>query len=447
MKNAVPVPWQVEKVISTLEQNGYMAYLVGGALRDLMLGRVASDYDVATSARPEETERVFAGEKIIETGLKHGTVTVLIDWLPIEITTFRVDGPYADGRHPDSVAFTPDVREDLARRDFTMNAIAYSPREGFVDPFGGEKDIEDGMIRCVGDPLRRFEEDGLRVMRAVRFASELGFEVEPKTAAAVHSESGMLERVSAERIAVELNKTLVGDGAGRVLEEFSDVFCRFIPELEPCIGFDQMNPHHCFDVFTHAVHAACAAPPKKDLRLAALLHDVGKPRCFTVDESGTGHFYGHAAVSEQIARGVLRRLKYDNETVRTVTTLIKYHSYQPEPNERSVRRALNKLGAETFFDLLDLKRADNRAQAPEYLYRQGDFDELERIAREIIAKDECFSLKDLAVGGRDLIEAGCPEGPEVGRGLEALLGLVIDGALPNEKEALIGYYEVNLLKN
>lgn len=445
MQTSVAMPWQVEKVINALEQNGYRAYLVGGALRDLILGREVSDFDVATSAPPKETERVFAGEKVIETGIRHGTVTVLINHLPIEITTFRVDGAYADGRHPDSVTFTSDIREDLSRRDFTMNAIAYSPKEGFVDPFGGEKDIADGVIRCVGDPDMRFREDGLRVMRAVRFASELGFTIEQRTAEAVHGQKAMLDIVSAERIAVELNKTLLGGGAGRVLEEYSDVFCRFIPELEPCIGFDQRNPHHIYDVFTHITHVVDAAPAEKDLRLAALLHDIGKPRCFTLDEKGIGHFYGHAAISAEIARSVLKRLKYDNATIGKVKTLVKYHSYQPEPTEKAVRRALNKLGEEDFFDLLDLKRADNKGQAPEYIYRQKDFDELERIAREIIAKDECFSLKDLAVGGKDLIDAGCTQGPDVGKALNELLEQVMDGKLPNEKDSLTEYFKKNIL--
>ena len=432
------IPSGAEHILQALTGAGYEAYLVGGCVRDLLRGVAPHDWDICTSARPEETERCFAGQRIIETGLKHGTVTVLEDGEPYEITTYRTEGPYSDSRRPDYVKFVSSLEADLARRDFTMNAIAMGLDGRLRDPFGGAADIQTGLIRCVGEPAHRFQEDGLRVMRALRFAAVLGYGIEERTAQAIHENRRMLERVAAERIRVELCKLLVGQNAGDILRQYPDVFCQFWPELGPLVTLEQNNPWHCWGGWEHTIHAVEAAPPDLMLRLTMLLHDIGKPNCKSTDENGIDHFYGHPAVSAKLADQMLRELKFDNKTRERVITLVEYHDIQIPCRERSIRKWLGRLGPETFFQLLEVKRADGMGQAHEKVKdRLAELDGIRAGVEELAAQGQCFSLKDLAVNGRDVIAAGVAPGPEVGRVLDGLLEQVISGEVPNEQKALL----------
>ncbi|MBQ2618190.1 MAG: HD domain-containing protein [Oscillospiraceae bacterium] len=455
------VPSAALEALRRLWAAGYEAYLVGGCVRDALLGREPGDWDIATAALPEQVKAVFAGERVIETGLKHGTVTVLLGrtdchdqcehWsrkdknltsLSLEITTFRTEAGYADHRHPDAVAFTSSLEEDLARRDFTINAMAWDPEEGIVDPFGGRADLEAGVIRCVGDPARRFDEDALRILRALRFSAQLRFSVEADTAAAALALRQTLELVSRERVAAELTKLLCGPDARRVLTEHWPILAVLLPELDPMAGLDQRSKYHCYDVLTHSAAAVEAVPPEKLLRWAALLHDAGKPACLRIDEAGGGHFYGHAKVSAELARTVLTRLRFDKDTVRRIAALVELHDYPIDPPEgspeRAIRKLIGKLGEEDFFRLLALKRADALAHHPDYRGRTAACDRLEALARELLSQPPCFTVKDLAIDGNDLLALGIPRGPELGRTLNALLEAVLDGRAPNEREALLG---------
>lgn len=444
------LPKEVRDAMVRLENAGYEAYAVGGCVRDEILGKMPTDWDIASSALPEETESVFDRERIIETGKKHGTVTVVIGKIPLEITTFRVDGNYLDGRRPERVSFTKSVEEDLSRRDFTMNAMAYNESRGVVDPFGGKADAEAGIIRAVGDPEKRFREDALRIMRALRFASVLGFEIEPETERALFECRRLLKNVSPERISAELLKLLCGQNARRVLLKYTEILGVILPELLPMKGFEQRNPHHVYDVFEHSAAAVENVPPKAALRLSALLHDAGKPKCFTVDENGIGHFYGHAEISAAMAEAAADRLRIDSAMKKEAVSLVKYHGAQIEPNKKSVRRALNKFTPELFFELLLLKRADAAACDPERPVDEEYFSSLESMAREIIEEGQCFSLKNLAVNGDDLIAAGFAPGRELGTALTILLDKVMNEELPNEKEALLSFalkQELNMRKS
>lgn len=430
-------PAAVKKALACLREAGYSAQAVGGCVRDCLLGREPHDWDITTSALPGEVRAAFSGFPVIPTGERHGTVTVLLDGSPLEITTYRVDGSYSDSRRPDFVSFTRSLREDLSRRDFTINAMAWSPEEGITDCFGGRSDLESGIIRCVGDPDLPFEEDALRILRALRFAAVLGFSVEPATAESVRRNRDRLRLVAAERIAAELQKLLCGQGAGAMLREFPEVFTVLIPELGPLRGFDQRTPYHLWDIYEHTVRALEAVRPDPVLRLTMLLHDTGKPARFFLDENGRGHFKGHPAVSASIAADVLRRLRLDGETFRRVRTLTEWHDASILPKNASIRRWLRALGPEDFFALLEVKRADNSAQNLEVSDRRLHLDRLEQMARDILSKKECFSLDALAVTGQDLIAAGVPAGRTVGFSLEELLQAVISGTCPNEKAALL----------
>lgn len=421
-------------LIARLNAAGFEAFAVGGCVRDMLLGKKADDIDITTSAHPEQTAALFSDCRVIPTGLSHGTVTVLTDGQAYEITTYRTDGRYSDGRHPDNVRFTSSLKEDLARRDFTVNAIAYHPKDGIVDPFGGQKDLDAHCLRCVGDPSKRFAEDALRIARLVRFAAVLGFAVEPDTAAAAHTLCARLDLVAAERKRVELFKLLTGASFLQASLSFSDILCRIVPCLTPLVGFDQRNPHHDFDIYTHTVRAVDAAPRDLIVRLALLFHDVGKPSCFTVDEQQIGHFYGHAAQSEALAEDALRLLRTDTKTVRAVLPLVRYHDIPLFPSKAFVRRWLSRLGEDAFFRLLEVKKAD--ASACKENRVPPDFSDILCFAEEIRHDKDCLSRSSLAINGSDLLSLGVPPGPAIGDVLQALLDEVMAGRCDNEKSAL-----------
>ena len=428
---------KVTLAMEKLEDAGFEAYLVGGSLRDILMGREVHDFDITSSAKPEEVMEVFSDFKVIPTGLKHGTVTVLVEDEPVEITTFRSESGYSDGRHPDSVSFAKSVEDDLGRRDFTMNAMACRINGELVDLFGGQNDIANKLIRTVGNAKERFSEDGLRILRAIRFAAVLGFEVEAGTKDAIHQMGYMIEKVSEERIVSEFNKIMLSEKPSTYLREYKDIICIFIPELEACIGFDQKNHHHVYDVFEHTLRVVDNMPPKLSLRLAALFHDISKPICFEIGSDGEGHFYGHASKSSEMAENILRRLKYDNVTITDVCQLVKYHDHQIENSDKIIKRMLRRLGEKGFFDILDLKRADNLGQSEEFRYRQDILQELENSARRILDEKACFSIKDMAINGSDLIKLGMVQGPEIGEVLEMLLDRVISGEIKNDRQELI----------
>ena len=437
MEHNFRLPQPVQTALCRLEQAGYEAFIVGGCVRDCLLGKEPQDYDITTSALPEETKAVFAGERLIESGLKHGTVTVLLDRVPLEITTYRVESAYSDNRHPDAVSFTRNLREDTARRDFTMNAMAYSESCGLVDYHGGQEDLRAGRIRCVGNPGQRFREDALRILRALRFASVLNFEIEDETAQAIREEAWRLQNISRERIREELLKLLCGEGVRRILLDYVDVLGVVIPEILPMKGFDQKNIHHIYDVWTHTAVAVDSIPRDPILRISALLHDIGKPDCFTVDEKGVGHFYGHGRRSEELAEEILTRLKFDNAAKKQILQLVLYHDLYIEDAPQPVKRALNRFTPEGLRQLVLLKRADNLAQNPQFRDRQQFLDRLEAVAAAILEEEQCFCLRDLAVNGRDLIEMGMEPGESIGNVLNTLLEAVIGGQTKNEKEALL----------
>ena len=429
------MPKIVRQVLTALESAGYEAWCVGGCVRDTLLSRHPGDWDVTTNALPEETLAVF-GDRAFPTGLQHGTVTVRMEHQAVEITTYRVDGEYHDHRRPEHVTFTRSLEEDLARRDFTVNAMALDLRGELRDPFGGREDLKRGVLRCVGDPDRRFEEDALRILRGLRFAAVLGFSVDPATGVSIHRHGELLRDIAAERIQVELFKLLCGGHAAEALREYVDVTGVFGPELLPMVGFDQRNRHHCYDVWEHTLHALEAVPADPVLRCTMLLHDIGKPACFTVDEKGSGHFYGHPEVSRDLADGMLRRLKCGTAFRETVVRLVAWHDRDISRTEWGLRRALRALGEEDLRRLIAVKRADNLAQAPEFRDTQAEIDRAETIMEELLAENACVSLKQLSVNGRDLMELGL-SGPTVGRTLAALLDQVVDGELPNERTALL----------
>lgn len=434
------IPNEIDHVLSSLESAGYKAYLVGGCVRDRILGREISDYDVTTSATPEEVEKVFSGERVVETGLKHGTVTVLVGGYPVEITTFRTDGEYLDMRHPESVAFTRRVEDDLARRDFTVNSIACDRRGALVDPFGGREDIERGVIRCTGDPERRFGEDALRIIRALRFSSTLGFEIEEETARVIHEKRETLRKISVERVFSEFKKLLCGKDVYRILRDYSDVVCTLIPEMARAVGFDQKSRYHCYDVYTHIIKTVEAVDPDPVLRLTMLFHDIGKPYVYTEEESGVRHFKGHGEVSAKIASEWLASMHADNETSRLVTLLCKIHDRPLVAERRPVRRLLSQISYDELMMLCRVSRADSVAHAPEHRERAAVADEVARVAEEIRREGECFSLADLAVNGDDMIKLGF-KGKEIGDALREALALVVDEKLPNEKEAIIDHFK------
>ncbi len=431
------IPWDPRAlaVVRCLEEAGHRAVLVGGCVRDSLLSRPPHDYDAATSARPEEILSACRRWRCLDVGIRHGTVTVLADGLPVEVTTFRREGRYSDHRRPDQVAFTHSLEEDLARRDFTVNAMAWGS-EGLIDPFGGRADLEQGVVRCVGEPDRRFEEDALRVLRGLRLAAQLSFSLCPDTAAALRRHVPQLSFVAWERISAEWIRLLCAPAAGDVLLAFPEAAVQVLPELGPCVGFDQRNPHHCWDVYTHSVKALEQVAPVPALRLAALLHDAGKPAVFTLDATGTGHFYGHPRVSAELARDALTRLRLDTALRERAVLLVERHHLPVEGGRSWTGRWFSRLGEEAFFQLLELKRADALACAPGEPDGLAHLEQAAEEARALLAQRPCLTLKELAVNGRDALAAGL-EGPAIGRALHSLLEQVAEGKLPNRREDLL----------
>ena len=427
-------PEELERLLAALEKAGFEAWAVGGGVRDTLRGVTPQDWDVTTSARPEEVLALFGGWAI-PTGLAHGTVTVKQDGRPFEVTTYRTDGAYRDHRHPEAVTFTASLTEDLARRDFTVNAIAVDRRGHLADPWGGREDLRAGILRVVGDPSRRFAEDALRIMRGLRFSSQLGFTAEPATAAALHRCAHGLRDIAAERIAAEMTGLLCGENVLEVLLAYPDVLGVFLPEVLPCVGFAQHSKFHIYDVWSHIAHAVALVPPEPVLRWAMLLHDLGKPRRYTQEENGTSHFFGHADLSAAMAEEICRRLRLPGAMSREIVTLVAWHDRVIPVTEKAIRRALHDLGEETFFRLCQVKRADNLAQNPEYCHVET-IRRAEDMARQLLAEGACLSLRDLAVKGEDLLALGY-RGTAIGAALESLLDRVLDGTLPNDKAALL----------
>ena len=430
------IPWDSRAlaVVERLEQAGCRAVLVGGCVRDSLLSRPPHDYDVATSALPDQVARVFGDIPQVPTGLRHGTITLFWDGLGVEVTTFRREGSYSDHRRPDRVEFTGTLEEDLARRDFTINAMAWDGR-ALIDPFGGREDLEAGLVRCVGDPERRFEEDALRPLRGLRLAAQLDFSIQGDTAAAIRRHAPQLPLVAWERLGEEFVRLVCAPGAGRVLLDFPESAAALVPELGEGMGFDQRNPHHRWDVYTHSVKALERVPPVPALRMAALLHDVGKPRTFTLDGAGVGHFYGHDKVSAQLAAQALERLRLPGRVREEAVDLVARHHLPVEPTRKWAGRWLSRLGEERLLELLALKRADALACAGG---EEGTplLDRAEEEVRSLLDSAPCLTLKDLAVDGRDALAAGL-SGPAVGRCLKKLLEEAAQGSLPNHRDRLL----------
>ena len=431
------MPKNVDTAINLLQSAGFEAYAVGGCVRDSLLGKTPNDWDITTSAKPEDMKSVFADFHCIDTGIKHGTVTVVIDGEPLEITTFRLDGEYEDNRHPKSVTFTSDLGADLGRRDFTVNAMAYSKKTGTVDLFGGQNDLKNKIIRCVGDPDRRFNEDALRILRALRLASALDFEIEEKTAQSLLKNRALLGNISEERIAKELLKLVCGKGAKRILTDFAPVLFEILPELQPMYKNSHDNPHHCYDIYEHTLIAVESIDPEPTLRFAMLLHDCGKPAVKKFDENGVAHFYGHQRISAEISAQILARLKVSNKFRDEILFLVSNHDrWELYENTEKMPRYLSKFGLDGVLNLLKVMRADVLAQSPEYRYRLDQIADAEETAKNLAAQKPCLSLSELQINGRTLMDIGIPQGRKLGAVLAQLLDEVIDGVTKNTQEAL-----------
>lgn len=431
------MPKNVDTAINLLQSAGFEAYAVGGCVRDSLLGKTPNDWDITTSAKPEDMKSVFVNFHCIDTGIKHGTVTVVIDGEPLEITTFRLDGEYEDNRHPKSVTFTSNLGADLGRRDFTVNAMAYSKMTGTIDLFGGQNDLKNEIIRCVGDPDRRFNEDALRILRALRFASALDFEIEEKTAQSLLKNRALLGNISEERIAKELLKLVCGKGAKRILTDFAPVLFEILPEIQPMYKNSHDNPHHCYDIYEHTLIAVESIDPEPTLRFAMLLHDCGKPAVKKFDENGVAHFYGHQRISAEISAQILARLKVSNKFRDEILFLVSNHDrWELYENTEKMPRYLSKFGLDGVLNLLKVMRADVLAQSPEYRYRLDQIADAEETAKNLAAQKPCLSLSELQINGRTLMDIGIPQGRKLGAVLAQLLDEVIDGVTKNTQEAL-----------
>lgn len=434
----ISIPEKVNELLIKLNRNGFEAFIVGGCVRDSILGKTPHDWDICTNAKPDEIKECLTKYHTIDTGIKHGTVSVEIDKEIFEITTYRIDGEYSDNRHPKNVDFTTNIIDDLARRDFTINAIAYNDEKGIVDPYHGCEDLKLRTIRCVGEPEKRFREDALRIIRALRFASVYSFRIDSSTAQAILDNRKLLNNVSAERIACELNRLVCGDGAEKILNDFRSVFAVFMPEIAQTFDFEQHTKHHNRDVWRHTTHAVSSIEAEPILRITMLFHDLGKPNACKRDADGTCHFKGHPKYSAIYANDILHRLKYPNYFIDTCLTLIIYHDVRFNGTKKQIKHVMNKIGEQNMALLFKVQRADILAQSE---YHQKEKLEAINLAenkfKEIISEKSCFTLKQLAVNGNDLIDIGITEGKMIGSTLKLLLSLVIDEKVKNTRGALL----------
>lgn len=437
-KYSIVIPSGAKRIIDTLSAEGHQAYIVGGCVRDSLIGLEPKDWDICTSATPNVTKKCLSGYRIIETGLKHGTVTVVCDDGQYEVTTFRIDGNYSDNRRPDSVQFVDDINVDLSRRDFTMNAIAYNEELGLIDPFNGVENIQDRRISCVGNPNDRFKEDGLRILRALRFSAVYGFDIDYYTALSIHKNVELLKNISVERINAELCKILSGEHVLKILLDYPDVITYIIPELKRCVGFNQNNRYHKYDVYEHTAHAVSNYIGNDVcVNVALLLHDSGKPGCYSENETG-GHFYQHGYLSAKISESVVKRLRFDKQSQRDIIELVMFHDAVMEPNIKTARKWLNKVGEQQLRRLLDIRMADILAQSEYTLDERIERrNKMLEFVNKAIEERQCFSLRDLAINGHDIISLGLNEGEEVGEALNYALNAVIEGSVENEKRKLI----------
>ena len=439
----IKLPKHVKYIIETLEQNGYEAYAVGGCVRDSILGREPNDWDITTSADPYEVKKLFS--HTIDTGLQHGTVTIMLEHVGYEVTTYRIDGDYEDSRHPKEVTFTKSLEEDLKRRDFTVNAMAYNDRDGLIDLFHGMDDIQKKVIRCVGNAEERFTEDALRIMRAVRFSAQFGYEIEPETKKAIVKLAPNLKNISAERIREELIKLLVSDHPDYIRIAYeTGITAQILPELDVCMETKQNTPHHMYTVGEHIIHSLTNVPGDKVLRLAMLMHDIGKPYCITTDEAGRDHFKGHAEKSAEMAAVIMHRLKFDNDTLNRVKRLAKYHdwaiSLSPPIKKATVRSMISRIGEDLFPDLFTIGDADLLAQSDYFKAEKEEKQQLlKEMYREIMEQGDCLSIKNLAVSGNDLIGHGMKPGKELGQVLQKMLEDVLKHPSSNNKEYLLNH--------
>ena len=433
----IKIPDNAKKILDTIHEAGFEAYIVGGCVRDALLGREPGDWDITTNAMPEDVKKLF--RRTIDTGIQHGTVTIMFGKEGYEVTTYRIDGKYEDSRHPSEVTFTRDLTEDMKRRDFTINAMAYNEEEGLIDRFGGEKDLEERVIRCVGSPKERLSEDALRIMRAVRFAAQLDYKIEEGTVEAIKELAPNLEKISAERIQTELVKLLVSDHPEKIRMAWEmGITAVVLPELDRCMETPQNNVHHAYNVGDHIIESLKHSPADKVTRLTMLLHDMAKPDTMTVDEKGVSHFYNHAEAGVALAGRVFRRLKFDRDTMDRVCNLIKYHDYRFPVTAANVRKMINLVGGEDFSRWIDVRYADTMAQS-EYQREEklSQIEEIRKVYAQILEKQECTTLKDLAVKGKDLIDAGISPGPHMGSILAAMLEDVLDEPSHNNREYLL----------
>lgn len=430
------IPENVKKILNALEESGYEAYIVGGCVRDSILGKDPRDYDVTTSALPEEVKACLVGFNVIETGLKHGTVTVVSGDDYVEVTTFRIDGEYLDHRRPESVEYANNLADDLSRRDFSINAMAYNAKIGIVDNYGGQKDLFRQVIRCVGNPCIRFDEDALRIIRALRFASELGFEIDLPTENAIHEMKNLLLNVAPERLAKEFELLIMGSSPANVLVSFADVFGTLFPEIMPCVGFDQHSRYHIYDVWKHTAVAIENSVADREVRLALFFHDIAKPKCCVYDEEGSGHFPGHESESAEMAEMIMRRMNFSSETIKCVTQLIKFHYVTPIDDEKVVKKLLSAVGPQYFFKLTEMMKSDSRAKQSICFERVQILEAMEAKAKLILHNKECISISQLDIKGTDIAALGV-QGSRIGEILDELLMMHIDEKVRNEKAELI----------
>lgn len=438
----IVLPKNVKLIIDILNKNDFEAFVVGGCVRDSIIGLTPHDWDICTNAKPEEIKNCFSNFNTFDSGLKHGTISIVIDSEVFEVTTYRIDGAYSDNRRPDSVTFTSDIAKDLARRDFTVNAMAYNEQYGLLDPYGGRNDLSEKIIRCVGNSDFRFNEDALRIIRALRFASVYDFVIENETSESISKNADLLKNIAVERISVEFNKLLCGNGTEEILNKYRDVIAVFIPEIKPMFDYSQHTKHHNRDLWHHTTYSVKSIDKMPLLRMSMLLHDIGKPKACKRDEDGTCHFKGHPKYSAEMAETILRRLKYPTDFIETCVTLIKYHDVRFNGSKCQLRHVMSAIGDKNVELLLKIQRADIMAQS-EYKHKEK-LEKLNlacRVYEEILADKDCFTLKQLEINGNDIKKLGVTEGVKIGKILKMLLSLVIEDKLENEKSALLNKAE------